>query len=346
MSNAPCKNCAWALAWAYAANLAAALYFAKSQSALHSPMLLTALLAVVGLGIGAGFGFVGGKGAGGGKLVLALIFAAAHGAVGYAIARYGFNLDWRPALAYPAGAVTDCIAWAVISSRFSQGLSSLLGAAFLAAGLVVALRVGSVWGGLAYSLAVLNSCLPGGKWLGRDTESGQLWERLIFFAALLAAGRAAIQYYLLQSNYAALGVVITHPYTYVALFAGIFLPALLWVVRRDGLLHPALALILLGVVLPLALGVFVHVRPMAGFLLGLVTASYLFGVLFGGTYGLGVLAYLNLAVATIGLPLFVKLSNLSRVVRLELLGVLAIVLFLVLAFVVPRGDSAPRPQES
>ncbi|MFO1463329.1 MAG: hypothetical protein U1F66_06095 [bacterium] len=347
MSNAPCKKSMAALSWAYAANLAAALYFSKSLSVLHSAYLLTGLLALVGLGIGAGFSMVGGKeGQGGaGKLVFALIFSAAHGGVAYALARYGFNLDWQTSLAYPIGALVAWVVFAALSCRYPQGLSALLAAAFLAAGLVIALRLGSVWGGLAYGFGILNACLPGGKWLGRETESGQLWGRAIFFAALLAAGRAAIQYYLLQSSYAALGVVITLPYSYIALFAGVFLPALLWVNGRDRLVPTVLALVLLGVVLPLSLGVFVHVRPMAGYLLGLVTASFLFGILFSETYGMGVLAYLNLAAATLGLPLFAQASNLSRVARLEILGGLALVLFLVLAFVVPRGESAPRPQE-
>jgi len=348
MSNVPCKKTAKAaLAFAYVANLAAMLYFAKSQSTLHSAYLLTGLLAVVGLAMGAGFSLVGGKetGAGAGKVVLALIFAAAHGAVAYALAHYGFNLDWRTSLTYPVGALVAWVVFAAMACGYSEGFSSLLAAAFMAGGLVIALRLGSVWGGLAYGFGLLNACIPGGKWLGCESESSQLWARVLFFGALLAAGRAAIQYYLLVSNYAALGVVVTHPYTYVALFAGIFLPGLLWVVGRDRLLHPALALVLLGVVFPLALGTFVHVRPMAAFLLGLVTSSFLFGVLFSGTYGMGVLSYLNLAAATLGLPLFTKMINLSRVSRLEILGVLAVVLFLVLAFVVPRGESVPHPQE-
>lgn len=346
MSNARSKN-TLALAGAYVVNLAAALYFSKSLALLHSSYLLVAALALLGLGIGAGFSMVGGKSEGGsaGKLVMALIFSGVQGAVAYALARYGFNLDWQSALAYPIGALVAWIVFALLSCRYPQSLSSLLAAAFLAGGLVIALRLGGVWAGLIYGLALLNSCLPGGKWLGCESAETEVWHRALFFASLLAVGRAAIQYYLLQSNYAALGVVITHPYTYVALFAGVFLPALYWVSQRDRFCNAALALVLLGVVLPLALGVFVHVRPMAGFLLGLVTASFLLGILFSGTYGMGLLSYLGMASATLGLPLFAKLTNLSRVARLEILGVIAVVLFLVLAFVIPRGESVPPAQE-
>lgn len=347
MSKALSKCSGLALAGAYAINLATALYYSKSLSVLHSAYLLTAALALVGLGIGAGFSFVGSKesGASAGKTVMALVFAAIQGAVAYALARYGFNLDWQTSLAYPIGAVVAWIVFSMLNCRYPSSLSALLGAAFIAGGLVIALRLGGVWAGLSFSLALLNSCLPGGKWLGCETAESEIWGRAIFFGALLAAGRAAIQYYLLQSNYAALGVVITHPYTYIALFAGIFLPALYWVSQRDRFCNAALALVLLGVILPLSLGVFLHVRPMAGFLLGLVTASFLLGILFSGTYGMGLLSYLGLASTTLGLPLFTKLSNLGRVPRLEILGVLAIVLFLVLAFVIPRGDSAGPAHE-
>jgi hypothetical protein len=60
---------------------------------------------------------------------------------------------------------------------------------------------------------------------------------------------------------------------------------------------------------------------------------------------MGILTYLNLGVGVLGLPLFTKLSGLSRVVRLEILGVLVIVLFLILAFLTPRSP-LPAPREN
>ena len=349
MFNDLSKKSALALAVAYAINVAAALYFSKALTLLHSPYLLVGALAVLGMALAAGFHLVGGKeegGGGTGKLVLGLIFAAVQAGLAYALARYLFNLGWQSALAYPIGVSVAWIVFALLFCRYPTSLAALLSAAFIAGGLVIALRLGGVWAGLIFSLGLLNSCVLGSKGLGRASAEYEIWERALFFAALLAAGRAAIQYYLLQSNYGALGVVITHPYTYVALFAGVFLPALYWISQRDGFCHPALALVLLGVVLPLALGVFVHVRPLAGFLLGLVTASYLLGILCSGTYGMGLLSYLGLATATLGLPLFVKLANLSRVARLEILGGIAVLLFLVLAFLIPRGATPPAEREA
>jgi hypothetical protein len=347
MTPANSKNSCIALAFAYAVNLALALYFAKSLTTLHSAYLLVLLLAGSGLALGAVFSFLAPKAAAGAslpKLLLALVFAAAQAAVAYALARYLFNLPWRSALAYPVGALIAWLVLALLACRYPASLNSLLAAVFLAGGLVVALRLQGVWCGLIYSLALLNTALLGSRLLGRDTAEGEFWERALFFAALLAAGRAALQYYLLQSNYAALGVVVSVPYSYVALFAGVFLPAALWLTQRDRLMPMALALILLGIALPLVLGVFLHVRPMAAYLLGLVTASFLFGLIYPSSYGMGILSYLNLAAATLGLPLFTMLSNLSRVVRLEVLAGIAVVVFLILSFVVPRGSAAQQPQ--
>ena len=126
-------------------------------------------------------------------------------------------------------------------------------------------------------------------------------------------------------------MVITHPYTYLALFTGLFLPALGWATQKEKSLNPYLTLVLLGVALPLVLGIFIHVRPMAGFLLGMVTSSFLFGILFAETFFLGLLSYLSMAAVVWGLPLFKSLSNISRWVRLEILaGIFLVAIIIVL----------------
>ena len=74
---------------------------------------------------------------------------------------------------------------------------------------------------------LLKWCRLGKKKLcGVRRKFEPFWQSPAFCFPLLAVARAAIQYYLLESNYASLGVVITHPYTFVALFAGIFLPGI------------------------------------------------------------------------------------------------------------------------
>src|SRR5215831_21277 len=222
MTPANSKKSCVALGFAYAANLALALYFSKSLTTLHSAYLLVLLLAGSGLALGAVFSFLTPKAATTStfpKLLLALVFAVAQAAVAYAVAHYLFNLPWRSALAYNVGALVAWLVLALLTSRYPASINSLLAAVFLAGGLVVALRLQGVWCGLIYSLALLNSAQFGSRILGCDTAEGEFWERALFFGALLAAGRAALQYYLLQSNYAALGVVVTVPYSFVALFA-------------------------------------------------------------------------------------------------------------------------------
>jgi hypothetical protein len=128
-----------------------------------------------------------------------------------------------------------------------------------------------------------------------------------------------------------LGVVITHPYTYVALFSALVLPFLAVTCSREKILPPALWIPLLAILLPLALGVFVHVRPMGGFLLGLVTAVYLAGLLYEEILALGLLQTLAMGSVILALPFFKTTSDLSRVIRLEILAgllVIAVIVYL------------------
>src|SRR4030095_679629 len=166
----------------------------------------------------------------------------------------------------------------------------------------LSLRLQGVFGGLLFAGALLNGFYPALKSLNPRRVEKALWTKALFFTALLAASRAAIQYYLVESTYAPLGVVVTHPYTFAALFAGFLIPSLAIVMDRDRLLPKALTLVLFGVLFPLTLGIFIHVRPMAGYLLGLAAGGFLCGLIFSGTFAEGVLVYLSLAVVTLSLP--------------------------------------------
>jgi hypothetical protein len=163
------------------------------------------------------------------------------------------------------------------------------------------------------------------------------------FGAFLVAGRAAIQYYLWTSGYAELGVVVTHPYTFLALFAGLFLPLLYPALEGEELFPNTVLLVLAGVVAPLALGVFIHVRPMAAYLFGIVASVFAAGILLKSPFRVAVLGYLSLAAGCAGLPLFRQLSNLSRTVRLEILGgifLLSVIFYLI------RAQKNPRRSET
>jgi hypothetical protein len=312
--------------WGYALVLGAALYFAKAMGTVHSPIYLVLLLAGLGLGLGLGLRPLLSRG-----LIVFLLFELLQGGLAFIFARFLFAWPWQGSLAYPAGALMACLALWMVRGRENSNFLALILGAFLAGGLVVTLRLAGIPGGLAYTLALLNSYYPGAKLLSDDKESKGLWIRALFLTALLAVGRAVIQYYLVESQYANLGVVITHPYSYVALFGGLVLPFLAVSCSREKILAPALWVPLLAVIVPLSLGVFVHVRPMGGFLLGLVTAGFLTGLLFEEIVALGLLQTLAMATVTLALPLFKHFSDLSRVVRLEILAgllVVAVVVYL------------------
>jgi len=318
------KKTYWLFVVSYLIVLGLALFFSKGISEVHSARYLVLALAGMGLVVGVLFIFLSKKRERGSSAISFLIFQLVQGGLGFLISFYIFDLPLKENFAYPSGAGIAFIAWWSLSPRRSSSLSGMILAGFLALGLVIALRLGGVFSSLVFGLALLNSFWLGTVLLSSEESTRELWLRSIFYISLLVVGRAVIQYYLLKSNYASLGVVITHSYTYAALFAGFALPAVFGILQRDRVLHPILGLVILGIGLPLVLGTFFHVRPMAGFLLGLVSSSFLFGLLFFSQYTVGLLSYLSLAAVALGLPLFKSLNNLSRVLRLEILGALLV----------------------
>jgi len=328
-----------AYALSYLIVLGLALFFAKGVKTLHPSHFLVLALAVLGLGTGGLFTLIFRQR----NPVAFVIFQIVQGAVGFALARFVFNLNLVESCAFPLGALLALLTMLVLLSEVSLASSSILLTILLAGGLALALRLLGVFGGLIYTLALLNGFWFGMKNLEPSADRQGLWAKAMIFAAVLVAGRAAIQYYLLESNYASLGVVITHPYTFVALFLGICLPGIFWIMERERILPTALTIVLLGIVLPIVMGVFLHVRPMAGYLLGLTVASFMAALLFSGSEGLALLTYLNLGAVSLGLPLFKEISNLSRLVRLEILGglfVVTVVFFLLLRLFQGRGQTS------
>lgn len=312
--------------WGYLLVLGGALYFAKAMPGVHKTTYLVLLLAVTGLVLGILFRVLLSRGS-----VLFFLFQILQGGLAFVFAKFLFGQPLQESLAYPAGAVAACFAFWLLNSGTGSNFGILILGAFLAGGMAVDLRLAGIPGALLFALALLNSFYPGDRALSERVPAQRLWIRAIFLTALLAAGRAAIQYYLVQSNYANLGVVITHPYTYVALVAGLVLPFLAVTCTREKILAPAFWIPLMGVLIPLALGVFFHVRPMAGFLLGLVTAVFLAGLLYDELVALGLLQTLAMLGVVFALPLFKHTSDWSRIIRLEILAgllVLAVLFYL------------------
>jgi len=314
--------------------LATALYFSKAAVTLHPGYYLVLSLTALGIVFQLLYRFTVGTPKDAttySALVLPSLFQIVHGGVAFALVYFLFQGGWKLSLTYPLGVFLGLKVLGTVRLDLTDRWRSFLAAALLAVGFAIALRLGEIPGGLLYALGLFGSKLVGWSFFANDPERQNLWARALIFTALLAVGRGAIQYYLVISNYANLGVVITHPYTYAALFAGIFLPLWFWLNDEESLLPNWATVILLGVILPLALGIVIHVRPMAGFLLGLVSSSFLVGMVFAPSWGLGTATYLALATSVFSLPLFQTWANWSRQVRLILvigLGLLAALIFL------------------
>lgn len=337
------------LLWAtgYAVVLGLAIYLTHGLSALHPPYLLYILLAVFGLGLSFLLKAVlkGPEGASCSMkhCVPFLVFVLVQAAVGYALSRYLFNFTVKESLTFPLGAMIALFVRAALKTRGSDALTAWILAGFYAGGLALALRLGGVTGSLAFGLALLNGYFLGGTALGESER--HLWNKSLGFAALLIVGRGGLQIFLEGSGYANLGVVITHPYTFVALVAGWSLPWIYQEIEKEKALPTVLSLLLFGVFLPLALGVFIHARPMAAYLMGLIFSGFILGTVYSGSFSLAVLAYLNLATVNGGLSLYQSLAKLSRTTRLEILGGI-LLLLIVLVLVFSRKNSAPMVREA
>lgn len=293
-------------------------YFSKALKTLHPPFYL-----FVGLGLG-GFLVSGILGAftrpGPFSSLSMLVFQLIQGGVGFALGRYYFNLPLEDSLCFPAGAALGFLLWISLKTSASYSFSALVFALFIASGFAISLRLGEVPGSILYSLALANSFFVGFKGFEIDSRERELWGRALFYTAILAASRAVLQYYLLESNYASLGVVITHPYTFVALFIGIFSPLFFYFAEKEGGLPQWLLLIMMGIVLPFGIGFFAHVRPLAGFLMGILAASFMVGILLTRKSWIGWGTLLSLAISVVGLPYFQQWLNLERNLRLQVLA--------------------------
>lgn len=246
--------------------------------------------------------------------------AVLQSGLGFVLGFYVFKLTWMNALIFPIGAVTAAVVWTAIRIGNRPALASLVSAMLIASAFAISLRVGGIQGSFLFGLGMLNAGLLGATLLLNQDEQRSQWARALIFGAFLVAGRAAIQYYLLSSNYATYGVVVTHPYSFVALFAGLFIPIIYTQLEDERSLPKAIIWIALGILLPLCLGIFFHARPMAAYLFGVVVAGFAVGVIRGGSLGVTVLGYLTLAAICFGYPLFKETTNLSRTFRLEILG--------------------------
>jgi len=249
-----------------------------------------------------------------------IAYALVVGSLGFALLFWGAHFTWQQALCVPLAAGT-VVLLAGLAGRVGLSLVSLFELAFLAGTLVLALRLGGILGASFYGIVLISSFFIFSAQDNLKTFGAQL----AFSVGLLVIGRAAIQYYLLQSGYASLGVVVSVPYSFLLLFLGFALPLVLQRLSAEG----ECSWLLWGVVsllLPLSLGFIFHSRALAAYLLGLVSSGFIVFVLWRVPLRLGYFVYLNLILACAALPYFVQYSYLGRLPRVGILTLSALLL--------------------
>ncbi len=247
-----------------------------------------------------------------------IAYALWVGSIGFALLFWGAYFTWQQALCVPLAACTVLLL-AGLAGRVGLALSSLFELAFLAGTLVLALRLGGILGASFYGIVLISSFAI----FSSQENLKALGARIAFSVGLLVIGRAAIQYYLLQSGYASLGVVVSVPYSFLLLFLGFALPLILQRLSAEGDLSWLLWAVL-SIVLPLSLGFIFHSRALAAYLLGLVSSGFIVFVLWRVPFRVGYFIYLNLILACVALPYFIQYSYLGRLPRVGVLTLSAL----------------------
>lgn len=291
-------------------------YFIKAVKLLYSPYSFLGTLIALGLILNFVFMFVFGKGTN--KNLPFCIYQLIQAGLAFLISYFLFHITWKESLVYSAGALGAMLSFVLIRSELS--LKNILLLFLLGMEFAISLRLSEVSGGLLFALAFLNSFYLGNALLESSEEQKSLWSNVVLFTSVLALGRAAIQYYLIKSGYDSLGVVITLPYSFAGLFAGFLLPLVYTQIIKDKKAGCVLTFLVAALFFPWVLGIFIHVRPFAAYLLGFVLSAFVAGILYSAPLGLTLVSYLNFASAVFGLTVFASLANLGRGIRLAILG--------------------------
>ena len=164
------------------------------------------------------------------------------------------------------------------------------------------------------------------------------------------AGRAFLQLFLDRTYLNQYGVDLTHTYTSFGLIAAFFVPFALAALRRTiapaGLFLGLEALAVL--VLPVLMGYFIHVDPLASYLAGLLVTVYVLGILAEE----GLTAYrfaalmppLLLSAASVGIlsaPWLITVLNVPRKDRLIVFSAVFVLLLIYLIALVRQRPAAP-----
>jgi hypothetical protein len=148
------------------------------------------------------------------------------------------------------------------------------------------------------------------------------------------AGRALLQLFLDRTYLRQVGVDLTHPYTAIGLVASLLVPFALQALCRHFALRGALLGIaaFLTLLLPLGMGYFVHIEPLATYVMGLVLLSLTLALARPepGAPQLGVLLPPLLlgasALALLSAPWLISVMNTPRLSRVAVFAALSVVL--------------------
>jgi len=270
------------------------------------------------------------------KHLLLFVFCLLQGLMVCALSAWVFRLPASYCIVFSLVSFVSFMA-VLLLPRLPQVLCFILASILGALLLTVSLRIGGVFLSLASSFLFLN-LLPLSLKLVSD-DHRKAWMNILSFWGLLFLARAVIQYYLIHSGYESLGVVISQPYTFAALFAGVAV-AYFFDAFREVENFPRLALaVFLALVFPSVIGFVFHARPLAGYLMGLSISAYFMGLFKKENEDLILLTLLSFLFLSFGVDLFKSSLTQTRTVSLIILsgGVLvSLVYFSILFFVTQR----------
>ncbi|MBF0493075.1 MAG: hypothetical protein HQM15_09885 [Deltaproteobacteria bacterium] len=305
----------------FISNLIASFLFCKGVKALYPVFYLVLVVGGIGIVLSSVLSLLlkllGASLGGFFDCLLVLVFQIIQVTLTFSLSYFIFRLPALYGVAFVASALLGLLAVCLLP-KLPAFLQSIVSVVLGALALTISLRVGGVFAACFSSLLFLN-LLPLGLKIVPEAQRFA-FVKILSFWGLLFVGRAALQYYLLESGYDALGVVISNPYSFAALFAGISLPFIYSVCAREEKFPHLGSVFLLGLMIPLLLGFIFHVRPMAGFLMGLVCAAYWLGLSENQNEDFILVALLAFVTTGLGMTFFKESLSFTRGMSLAILS--------------------------
>lgn len=234
------------------------------------------------------------------------------------------NIHWSYYLF--AGSLLQVLLSFILNKKdLGEATAKLALLSVLTVALALSLRLQGIFASLLFASALLQGTLA---FVREKDQYSALLVRALLFTASLALGRALCQIYLRESSYDSLGIVITHSYTFVALCIGLALPWIIKEIPSQKILVKLELLICFGVILPVLLGLFIHVRPIAAFALGLCFSQLVCALYSQAPLILSIISLFALSTMNLALPFYKEYLNMPRLYRVYLFLGLAVIAFI------------------